>query len=439
MDYHAIYQDYYQKIPSDIKAYKQGNKRLVFGYTSDLDVLISWDNDTFNRILEEHLEAEPAVKKFETIDSMSDFARIVSYYLIHGWGGEIEITNNLVCETLEDLFDIDFALGGTCAQGSTALGTVGFPSVVHITDRSKEVSRLMDGLGIEVVSQNGKVPIIEGATQDLPVRHMILQYPKDSKIIINQNLYFAPVSNRMIMDYDKVHKYVPIDPDFLTYCEKNAENILAYSSSGFNAVVDPVIMKDKADQLSAHYKKIRDANPECMIYFESAHYMNQDVNDMVFERLADSIDLLGLNEEELVHHSQRHGLDTDKDDPVSVIEALNFVMEKYEVTGIVLHTKDYAMYYGHDQPGVDFIKGLTLGNLMAGTRARIGKYGTYEECGETLAQPISPTGVAFAEALEHIETKFNAYLVPSRYMPQPTFTIGLGDTFVAGFMTSFIN
>jgi ADP-dependent phosphofructokinase/glucokinase len=121
------------------------------------------------------------------------------------------------------------------------------------------------------------------------------------------------------------------------------------------------------------------------------------------------------------------------------LEGLEFLCQRYELNGIVLHTKDYAMYYGAAMGDVDVVKGLTMGNLMAGTRARIGKYGSYAECAALLQLPFSPIGLDFAEKLELMEPPRLTRLVPSRYMPHPKCTIGLGDTFVAGFMTSFIN
>ena len=45
-----------------------------------------------------------------------------------------------------------------------------------------------------------------------------------------------------------------------------------------------------------------------------------------------------------------------------------------------MHTKDYSMYYGSELYGIDLEKALTLGNLLSGTRARIGHYGSLEEC-----------------------------------------------------------
>ena len=103
-----------------------------------------------------------------------------------------------------------------------------------------------------------------------------------------------------------------------------------------------------------------------------------------------------------------------------------------------MHTKDYAMYYGDELKGVNLEKALTLGNLLSGTRARVGHYGNLDECRESLKLALSPAGLRFAEKLQEMKLEKKAFLVPSRYMEKPVCTIGLGDTFVAGVQFAFV-
>ena len=89
-------------------------------------------------------------------------------------------------------------------------------------------------------------------------------------------------------------------------------------------------------------------------------------------------------------------------------------------SGIVLHTKDYAMYFGTEISGIEIEKGLTMGNLMSGTRARLGKYGTLEELEESRkTMALSTEGLRFEEELEALAPEEYARLVPSRYLEHP--------------------
>lgn len=437
MAYQDKYETYLNEIPADIAYCRETGRRHVFGYTSNYDVVLKWDVNVYNKILKEFLKEEPKAQPGDTIDNMEDFARISSYCLMKGIGANFDITSVEVCEYLKSHFASEPALGGTCAQGAAALAALGFPMVVQLTDKCKEVCEMMNVADMQVVKGDKLVPIMEGASQEAPVYHMILQFTKDDKIVIGGEEYPIPVSNRLILFYDKIHKITPIDQCFFDYWNTHTDKIASYLASGFDAVIDTKIMEERLDQLCAHFETMRRANPDFIFYLEGAYYMNPEVKEMLFKRLAPYANIIGTNEEELVAQNEKYGVMTDVSSLDSVIEGLDSMMERYGIKGVVLHTKDYSMYYGEKLKNTDIEKGLTMGNLMSGTRARIGKYGTQEECRESLSLSLSPTGLAFHDRLEQLPLKKQAVLVPSRYLEHPKYTIGLGDTFVSGVHTCF--
>lgn len=437
MAYLDNYKLYLDKVPNDIKKCVETGNRYVMGYTSNLDVIIEWDAAIFNELLSKYLVSEPSAKEGDIIDSMENFASIVSYYAMYGLGGEAEITNIEVCQYLEKYFKTKFSIGGTCIQGAAALDAVGFPVIAHITDRCKELCSMLSNSKIYLIGESGLKPIKDMASDLEPIRHMILQYSKGNEIIINNSKYSVPLSNRIIMDYDKVHKNLPVDKEFIEFCESNADKIYSYNISGFNAIVDEDIITARLDELSGHYENVKNKNPNCIIYLESAHYLNSKCKVMVFKKLSKYIDILGMNEEELLDLLGQLNITVNTLNLESILKGLDRLVSEYEVRGIVMHTKDYSMYYGNDIPEVDVEKGLTLGNLFSGTRARTGRYGSLEDCYESLKLPLSEIGVEFANDIESIKCKMKACIVPSRYMENPVCTIGLGDTFTAGFQICF--
>ncbi len=435
--YQDNYETYLNQIPEDIEKCKATGRRHVFGYTSNYDVVLKWDVDGYNQILKEFLKEEPGAQAGDTIDTMEDFARISSYCLIKGIGANFDITSVEVCKYLQNHFASEPALGGTCAQGAAALATLGFPMVAQLTDKCREVCGMMNISGMQVVKGKELVPIMEGASDEPPVYHMILQFSKDDKIVVNGKEYAVPLSNRLILFYDKIHKTVPIDQCFFDYWNEHTDRIASYLAAGFDAVVDTKIMEERLNELCAHFETMRQKNPDFIFYLEGAYYMNPEVKEMLFKRMAPYANIVGTNEEELVAQNEAYGVKTDVTDLDSVIAGLDSMMERYSVRGVVLHTKDYSLYYGEELKGVNIEKGLTMGNLMSGTRARIGKYGSQEECHESLSLPLSPVGLAFHDRLEQMELSRQAVLVPSRYLEHPKYTIGLGDTFVSGVHTCF--
>lgn len=438
MAYIDKYRNYLESVPDVIERCRASGKRPVLAYTSNLDAIVEWDVESFNRLLAQYLEEEPSCEEGETVGNMRDFAKIVSYYAVNGLGGEVEITSGGVIERLKDYFDIYYGLGGTCAQGAAALGTLGVPVLIHITDQSPEVAAWLDDKEIESVKGRRSVPIRECVAEEKPVIHLIIQYDKGDVIRCGDKEYEVPVSNRLIMGYDKVHKVMPVRQDFLEYLEEHAGMMCSYDISGFNAIVEPEVLKERIGQLALHYRTLRTRNPRLKIYFESAHFISAGCRDLLYDTLAGHMDIMGMNEEELVNLAGKKSHPVDKDDIRSVIKGLDYMLELYPVKGIVMHSKDYALYYGDMMEGVDVEMGLTLGSLMSGTRARIGRYGTMDDCRESLKLPLSPTGTGFAQTLGEMDLKHEAVLVPSRYMEKPRYTIGLGDTFVAGMQLCFM-
>ena len=259
--YKDRYCEYLESVPDSIRFCKETGKRPVLAYTSNLDVLVKWDVDSFNRLLDTYLKEEPSFQDGEPIKSMEDFARIMSYFAIHGYGGEVDIVSKEVVDILPKYFEMSYGLGGTCAQGAAALGNMGFPVLVHLIDHSPEVIERMSCGQLECVKDHKTVPVEECVTHGESLPHFIVQYHKDDVIRALGKEYKIKLSNRLIMGYDKVHKVLPVKEEFLSYCEEHAAQMSSYDISGFNAIIDMDIMKERLERLTRHYALVKEKNP----------------------------------------------------------------------------------------------------------------------------------------------------------------------------------
>lgn len=439
-NYTDRYASYLDALQAEIHAGQKMGRRPLIGYCSNADVVLKWDAAAYNRILKKYLKSQPDPSRNEKIGTMEDFARISSWYVMRGLGGNMDISSAEVCSALLDSFSTEQALGGTGAQAAAALGTMGIPSDLHLTDRSELVCSMLSGKGICVIDNAKRIPIESCCSESAPIYHFILQFHKDDVIEIHGEEYRIPCSNRLIFFFDSVHSQLPIDEDYCHYYERSSQNLSSYLLSGFDAVTDSVIIEKRLDMLKDHIIKVREQNPNMVIYLEGAFYLNPSVKTQVMRQLGPMADIIGMNEEELMEAVTELGGKIDLNDALQVLNGVKLYMNQFCLSGIVLHTKDYAMYYGKPITGVDMEQGLTLGNLMAATRARIGRYGTVEDCRETLQLPLSPTGKSFAGVLMQLGDQKEGqvlYAVPSRYMEKPRYTIGLGDTFTAGVQIGF--
>ena len=436
MPYTDHYEKYLNEIPGNIEKCKETGDRIVFGYTSDLDVLLTYNEDEFNKLVDTYVKGDIYRDGDENITDLESFSRIIAYYMANGLGGEADITDHKVVEYLLEHFEHKFSLGGTGAQGAAAMASVGMPLIAHISDKSEQVCDLMGYEGLNTIVGDKQVPM-KTIQQGDPVYHVVFSYTKGDGFNLHGKRYIVPIANRVILDYDTIHKDIVVSEDFKKYIEKNAKHIISYNLSGYNAIIDPELTERRMQELGAHYKKVKEENPECVIYFESAHYLSQEVKNIVYKEISHYVDIMGMNEEELLAHTRELGIEIDKDDLKDVLQGLEHLIKRYKVQGIIMHTKDYSMYYGSELYGIDLEKALTLGNLLSGTRARVGHYGSLEECRESLKLGLSETGLRFYNELEEMHLDRKVYLVPSRYMEKPACTIGLGDTFVAGVQFAF--
>lgn len=193
------YQEYLQLVPDKIRRCEETGRRAVLAYASNLDVLVRWNCESFNRFLAEYLKEEPSFQEGDEIASEEDLARILSYFVIHGLGGEVDITSRKVIDVLTEYFDVEYGLGGTCAQGAAALGSMGIPVLVHITDCSKDVIRQMSGIRIEAVKHGRAVPVETCVSGEEALCHFIVQFTKDDVIRVFGKEYKVRLSNRLIM------------------------------------------------------------------------------------------------------------------------------------------------------------------------------------------------------------------------------------------------
>ena len=414
--------------------------RPLVGFCSNADMVLTWDAESYNKILKEYLHTQPDQGRNEPITSMEDFARISSWYIMQGIGGNMDITNVAVCDELLAAFRAEPALGGTGAQAAAALGAVGVPADVHLTDRSKPVCAMLSGSGIMMIENGTRIPVENCKDDSAPIYHFILQFQKDDVIEINGQRVSIPCSNRLILFYDPIHKYFPIAEDYCDYYQQADLDLTSYLLSGFDAVTDTAVIDARLDQLSNHLAVLQKKNPRMVCYLEGAFYLNPEVKTRVIGRLGPMAHIVGMNEEELVEAVTEFGRRIDLDDARQVLEGIKLYRAHFGLRGIVLHTKDYAMYYGDPLTGVDVEQGLTLGNLMASTRARIGRYGSAQDCRESLALPLSQRGMAFVADFTALAAGNEGQVltaVPSRYIEHPRYTIGLGDTFTADVQISF--
>ena len=432
------YRQAYETMDETVKKRVSEKRYTAMGYTSNLDILCDFQVERLNELLAKYLPDGDLsqMEVPENVHTMEELLQTIVYYCSRGIGGEADIENT---KLLEECFSAQYGMGGTAVQAALALAQVGCPSVVHLTDDSKEVCKLLESPYVYTVSEEGELVHTDGIvqTQDQEV-HCIIQFKKGDVICLGDQKAEIPCSNRLILTKITVNEYVPFFKPYFKWVEENAEHVSSNVLSSFNALLDPEVLKEHLDFAEQHVMKYREKNPEGIVFFEDAHFHDISVRKLCLETVCSCVDIVSLNEEELKYTlKEMYDFDIDISDIISCVEGAKFIREKFGIRkGIIIHTKDYSMYVG-EKLKADIEKGLMYGNMLATAKAQNGSYGTKEQIGEVLTFELSPKGIENYSKV--LESKYadEVTLVPSKYIDKPKYTIGLGDSFLGGVQMCF--
>ncbi|MDO4789043.1 MAG: ADP-dependent glucokinase/phosphofructokinase [Johnsonella sp.] len=435
MQYIDRYEEYLNTAEKKFGSQKRQSGIPMLGYTSNLDIVLHWDAEKFDVLLNQYLSSQPDKGSEESISSIEDFFRISAYYMMHGLGGNFDLSSMDICIFLRKHFQASLGVGGTAAQAAAALARIGCSSLLHMTDESRELCRLLGGRRILTLKEGKKAGVEEPDTGEAPIYHFILQFRRGDKIHVLGREYIIPASNRLIFFYDRLHKKFLPKREFLEYLEREAEEISSYLVSGFDAICDPGFAKEAAKLLQAHLRRFKEVFPKIPVYFEGAFYMNPGVKEIMIKSLAPYIDIMGMNEEELRADLKR---EAEAKSFREMREAIEDYMRIFNIRSLVLHTAEYSLYYGKEWKEFNIEEGLCMGNLLAAARAGYGEYAGWEECRSMLRRGFSPKALRFAAEADAYRGEKSLYLIPSTYIEAPSCTIGLGDSFTAGMQICFI-
>ena len=431
------YQAIYDTLETTIRSRNERGIYTAMGYSSNLDILLDFHVEELNQLLEKHMSGADLgqMRRAEWIRTVPELLETIVWFCLHGVGGEVDIEDPAL---IRSCFPCKNGVGGTAVQAAMALSQVGAESVVHLTDDSPELCEQLVSPYICVPLEDGSL----GHADEVQPRneqevHVILQFQKGNEIRLGDQTAVIPASNRLILTKNTVNVTVPFRDSYFRWIEDHAKQVSSNVLSSFNCILDPAVLKERLEYVKHHIEVYHQRNPEGTVYFEDAHYHDADVRRLCIETLYPLVDIMSMNEEELAYTLKMYDVPVDIEDVLSCVRGVEYLLHRFRIhKGIVVHTKDYAMFVG-DRGQTDIEKGLVWGGCLATAKAAFGGYGSDLQIREILKNPLSEKGVRSQEILAESEYKDQVILVPTCYIDKPKYTIGLGDSFTGGMQLCF--
>lgn len=384
--------------------------RVLLGLGGCVDYELKLTAGVLEQLVAEYGIVAAELTSPATVTSERDLVVSILGYVARGGGGEHFVAAAPALPAFADRFPHRETLGGTSVRAGILMSRLGVPSTLHLVSVNDTFRRLLPADSEYINSGAG----------DTCYPHLIVQYDKGLRVRASDIDIVAPFPNRLIYVNDPANGAMLLTGDLGDRLDK-ADIFLI---SGFNAMRDEAALDERLAALKEHMRHLPHG---AVTYFEDAAYHEPAFSRRVRDALLDEIDVYGLNEDELQSYlGHPVGLLSAEE----VAAALTAVHALIPVPTLVLHTKYWALALGAG----GYAGALDTGTVMAATRYCHGDDFTDEDVERMRRLPRRPESVAFAAALRsRMGEAVDCVPGFALDVPNPT-TVGLGDTFVGGFL-----
>ncbi|SDT37642.1 ADP-dependent glucokinase/phosphofructokinase [Actinoplanes derwentensis] len=388
--------------------------RVVLGLGGCVDYELKLTAEVLEQLVTEYGVTAAELSSPATVTSERDLVVSILSYVARGGGGEHYVASAASCETFANRYPHRATLGGTSVRAGILMSKLGVPSTLHLVSVNDTIRRLLPA-GTEWINSG---------TADTTYPHLIVQYDRDLRIRAGDIDVTAPFPNRLIYVNDPANSAMLLTGELGDRLARAGVFLI----SGFNAMRDQRELDTRMAELRDHMRRLP---PGAVTYFEDAAYHVPAFSQRVRHALLDSIDVYGLNEDEMQDYL---GRTIDLLSPVEIAGALTELATLIPAPTLVLHTKYWALAYGDH--AATWANALDSGTVMAAVRYRHGDDFTDDDVVELRRRARRPESVVFARDLENLVGN-RVHCAPAFALdvPNPT-TVGLGDTFVGGFLTA---
>ncbi len=430
---------------------------VACGYTNNVDVLVKLDAEAQCALaaIDPGGCHGPVGELPERIDDPVDVVNALLHHMRAGTGDVIGVGEEM-SQWLAPRFSRTgtgprpLQLGGAGAQAANTLAHLGYRALVHVTALSAaDANVFSDSERLVVATPDGLRPLVQAVRPgDRPMIHYVLEFQTGDCLSWGGMTVRAQRANRIIMIYDPVNAWLPIDPLFFQAMADPATHVNRAMITGFTVLDSVETSRARMAVTLEHVRAVRRTRPELMFHAELACVSDPALIRPIVDDLAPRMDSVGGNEQEVTMAVAGW----QAPPPEAIEDRLALLVElraRLAAAGglrprrVNLHTQDYCLTLTDFDPSVEQ-KALLFGSLVSGTRARLGKWPRTEDLRRTLAD--GRPGPASQEAEERLAAVVplnegigpyadaNLVFAPTLSVSHPAGTVGLGDSFTGGIL-----
>jgi ADP-dependent phosphofructokinase/glucokinase len=387
-------------------------ERIALGFGGNVDYETEWDMGVIRDLaLCYGIRDDEINDSVEVWDQRSLLLSILGY-IRSGSGGEVFVWDEKIPGDFARLFNYKITIGGTNTRAAITMAKLGYPARLHMLGNNEHLRRILPREGTKIWSE----------TEERIYPHLIIQYPKGAEIKTPALHVVAERANRIIYVNNPQKKALKINPAFFD----NLDDIEVMLISGFNSIHDKEFLATRLEELSGFLSVLP---PKIRLFFEDGCYHIHENTAIVQKALCKYFEVYSLNEDEFGKYI---GAKINLLNPGEVYSCLPKMEEILRVPAIVVHTKYWALAYGKNAE--KYRPCLRGGICLATTRLRYGDDIDPEKYRETAALGKDPLGAEFSEKIQNLEGALICCEPSLDARETRVTTIGLGDTFVGGFI-----
>lgn len=387
---------------------------IALGFGNNTDYELVWNSEIINEAIKEFNINNEELSLKTLVENERDLLIGLLYFLKNNCGGECSVINTKILDNFASRFKYNVTIGGTGPRAAIAMNILGYNSFLHLVVMNEKIEKLIPSQ-IEYICSN------QERNYDI---HLIFQYPKNAIIKANNINIETTRENRIIIGNNDVNSIMNLSQD---YFDKYVQNSKVLMISGFNTMTDINLLEKRLIFLANNIEKLKDIT----IFYEDACFMSEEANQLCKEVLFKYVDIFSFNEDELKNYCNRN---IDLLNAEEVLKAIKELYKKFNVKTIVVHSKYWAIAYGLNNK--EYAPCLKGGITMATTRFRFGdSFNKKEQYEETYKLKNGSKENIFSIEFNHISKGDATCIASVEVSEKDVTTVGLGDSFVGGFVS----